>query len=93
MNNPKCASFIVHGLVQGVGFRFYVLRQATALGLSGYARNLMNGDVEVVAEGESARLEELMKHLRQGPSRSYVEDVRVVYTDYKGRFSGFDIKG
>jgi acylphosphatase len=66
--------FIVSGVVQGVGFRWFVARHARALGLGGYARNLPDGRVEVVAAGAGiealSRLEEL---LREGPAHARVE--------------------
>ncbi len=67
--------FLVSGLVQGVGFRWFVARHARTLGLGGYARNLPDGRVEVVASGGGgaeaiARLEEL---LRAGPAHARVE--------------------
>jgi acylphosphatase len=66
--------FVVSGLVQGVGFRWFVARHARALGLGGYARNLPDGRVEVVASGTGAealaRLEEL---LRSGPAHARVD--------------------
>jgi acylphosphatase len=66
--------FVVSGVVQGVGFRWFVARHARALGLGGYARNLPDGSVEVVAAGAGtealAKLEEL---LREGPAHARVE--------------------
>jgi acylphosphatase len=66
--------FLVSGQVQGVGFRWFVARHARNLGLGGYARNLPDGRVEVVASGGRAeaiaRLEEL---LRAGPAHAWVE--------------------
>jgi acylphosphatase len=66
--------FIVSGMVQGVGFRWFVARHARALGLGGYARNLPDGRVEVVASGGGSealtRLEEL---LRAGPAHAQVD--------------------
>ena len=68
--------FLVAGVVQGVGYRWFAARHARALGLSGFARNLADGRVEVVAAGEDAgaigRLEEL---LRAGPAHARVEGV------------------
>jgi acylphosphatase len=68
--------FLVGGRVQGVGFRWYVARHARGLGLAGFARNLPDGRVEVVATGDDpsamARLEEL---LRAGPANALVETV------------------
>ena len=68
--------YVVAGLVQGVGFRWYVARHARGLGLAGYARNLADGRVEVVATGSDgaalARFEEL---LRTGPAHARVDHV------------------
>jgi acylphosphatase len=69
--------FLVSGLVQGVGFRWYVARHARALGLAGFARNLADGRVEVVAAGpDAARLDRLESLLRTGPAHSQVEGVQ-----------------
>ncbi len=65
--------FLVSGVVQGVGFRWYVARHARALGLAGFARNLPDGRVEVVAEG--ADLDRLEQLLRAGPAHAQVERV------------------
>ena len=82
---------MVHGRVQGVNFRYFVLRQARALDLTGYVRNLGNGrTVEVRAEGERARLEELLNQLNIGPSRARVETVDAVWSDYTGKFPSFE---
>lgn len=84
---------VVHGLVQGVNFRSFVVRHATALGLTGYVRNvLLDGTVEVVAEGEREKLEELLRHLHQGPRMARVERVDVTWSEFSGDFSGFDVR-
>lgn len=67
--------YVVHGRVQGVGFRWFVARQATRLGLVGFARNLDDGSVEVVAQGEPSALESLAEALRRGPSMARVSSV------------------
>jgi acylphosphatase len=67
--------FIVYGLVQGVGFRYFVLREARALGLGGFVCNQPDGSVEVVAEGPSGQLAALEARLREGPALSAVERV------------------
>ncbi len=88
------ASFkaIVHGRVQGVNFRIFVKDRAKALGLKGYVKNLSGGTaVEVWAEGEKAKLDELLKHLKDGPSRARVERVDVEWSDYIGRFDNFRV--
>ena len=66
--------FLISGMVQGVGFRWFVARHARALGLGGYARNLADGRVEVVASGgESEGLTRLEELLREGPAHARVE--------------------
>ena len=67
--------FRVRGRVQGVGYRYFVLRQAEALNLTGFARNLADGSVEVVAEGADEKVRELESRLREGPAFSQVEAV------------------
>jgi len=84
---------VVHGLVQGVNFRSFVIRRAAELGLTGYVRNvLLDGTVEVVAEGEREKLERLLRHLEVGPRASRVERVDVSWSEYGGDFSRFDVK-
>jgi len=67
--------FLVHGHVQGVGFRWWVWQQATRLRLRGLARNLRDGSVEVIAEGSESALGELERALAQGPPAAHVEHV------------------
>ena len=61
------AHFLVSGRVQGVWYRAWAREQALALGLCGFARNLAGGDVEVIAQGESAALAAFERALRKGP--------------------------
>jgi acylphosphatase len=83
----------VKGGVQGVGYRYFVQRRAGALGLKGYAKNLPDGDVEVVAEGERGKLESLLADLQQGPPMSSVESVQARWAEAEqARYSGFDIR-
>lgn len=67
--------FLVSGMVQGVGFRWFVARHARSLGLGGYARNLPDGRVEVVVSGPDEALPSLEKLLRAGPANAQVERV------------------
>jgi acylphosphatase len=67
--------YLVSGMVQGVGFRWFVARHARSLGLTGYARNLPNGSVEVVVEGPEDALPALEELLRRGPANSQVDRV------------------
>jgi acylphosphatase len=67
--------FLISGLVQGVGFRWFVARHARALGLTGYARNLADGSVEVVVDGAEEALPQLERLLRAGPASAQVDQV------------------
>lgn len=67
--------YIVHGRVQGVGFRYFAARAAQDLGLDGYVRNRADGTVEVCAGGNLDRLERLKALLAQGPRWSRVDRV------------------
>jgi acylphosphatase len=74
--------YLVAGLVQGVGFRWYVARHARSLGLAGFARNLADGRVEVVATGaDAAALGRLEAVLRSGPAHARVDEVDVQQQD------------
>ncbi|WP_345464830.1 acylphosphatase [Deinococcus carri] len=75
---------LVSGTVQGVGYRRYVQRHARDLGLSGSAENLLDGRVEVVAEGSQADLDRLLHWLRRGPPHSRVDDVQTQYSEATG---------
>lgn len=67
--------WLVRGQVQGVGFRWFVMREAERLGLGGFARNLPDGSVEVVSQGPEAALDKLEAHLKRGPSHARVDAV------------------
>lgn len=68
--STRCVKCWVHGMVQGVGFRYTTQHEAQKLGLTGYARNLDDGSVEVVACGDSERVEQLLAWLKAGGPRS-----------------------
>ena len=86
-------SAIVHGRVQGVFFRSFVREQASILGLTGYVRNLPSGrEVEVYAEGEREKLEQLVKQLHIGPRWAKVDKVEINWSEYTGRFDTFNIR-
>jgi acylphosphatase len=70
----------VKGLVQGVGFRWFVRERARRLGLAGWVRNLPDGSVEVVASGDPGQLELLREELRRGPRGASVESLDEVGT-------------
>ena len=83
----------VYGRVQRVYFRDFTSRQARELGLTGYARNLADGEaVEVQAEGERNKLERLVDHLKAGPPRARVEKVVTNWSEYTGSYPDFSIR-
>ncbi len=83
---------VVYGLVQGVFFRQSTRRQAEALGVAGWVRNLPDGSVEAVFEGDAAAVGRLVEWCRRGPPGAEVEDVSVVEEPYRGEFSRFSIR-
>lgn len=83
---------VVRGRVQGVGYRFFVMRAAMELGLSGWVANLPDGAVRCVAEGDLAALEVLAERLRIGPPASSVEAVLIGWPPATGEFSTFSLR-
>ena len=81
----------VEGLVQGVGFRYFVQQHARQLGLAGWVRNLPNGDVEIMAEGTRKFVESLIGYVRRGPRSAVVSNTDVIWTEPGGQFENFDI--
>lgn len=69
---------LISGQVQGVSFRYYTERAAKHLGLSGWVKNLPDGRVEVIAEGEEVSVNELIKILKQGPKLASISKVEVI---------------
>jgi len=82
----------VRGLVQGVGFRYYVARHAAQLNLRGYVKNLYNGDVEIVAEGDRGSIEMLIKEVKGGPRSAQVSDCLIEWVNSDNSFKGFEIR-
>jgi acylphosphatase len=86
------AEILVDGRVQGVGYRNYVERKASQLGLAGYVMNLKDGRVRVRVEGNRGLIEELAHELEKGPPLSRVEHVAVMWRPVTGRFHSFGIR-
>jgi acylphosphatase len=83
---------IVCGRVQGVSFRYYTQRRARELGLVGYVRNLWDGNVEVVAEGQRVPLEELLAFLHVGPRAAFVTRVDTQWSAPSSDFERFEVR-
>jgi acylphosphatase len=75
------AHMIVEGLVQGVGFRWFVGRHAQSLGLRGFVSNLYNGNVEIEVVGERGLIEELIKQVKVGPRSAHVANLRLEWIE------------
>ncbi len=86
------AEIIASGVVQGVGFRYFVLRNAQQLGLKGYTKNLFTGEVLTVAEGPEFLVKELINQIKIGPSHAYVKDVKVKWSEPTGEFDSFEVR-
>jgi acylphosphatase len=84
--------FLISGVVQGVGFRYFAIRAAQRCGVVGYARNLSDGRVEVVAEGELSAIAALKMDLEQGPSYAHVTGVQEIEIVPTGRFASFGVE-
>jgi acylphosphatase len=83
--------YLVAGRVQGVGYRFFVLRVAARHSIYGIVRNLPDGSVEILAEGERADIEEFRKELAAGPLLSEVTSIDEIDIQASGRFREFRI--
>jgi acylphosphatase len=83
---------VVRGLVQGVGYRWFVQREASRLGLVGWVANQMDGSVEVVAEGPDGDLERLVLALWEGPAAAMVSDVAVRHEPARGGLGSFTVR-
>jgi len=83
---------VVRGRVQGVGFRYHVVREARRLGLAGWVSNEHDGSVRAVAEGSPEALDRIEDLLRTGPPGSIVDGVSLVRMPATGRFDGFEVR-
>jgi len=84
---------IVHGDVQGVGFRYFLMREARSIGLRGWVRNRDDGTVEFVAEGSRSDLERLRQAAERGPRMAHVERVDGSWSAAAGNLDSFDLTG
>jgi acylphosphatase len=85
--------YLVRGRVQGVGFRWFVEREAHMLGIAGWVRNNHDGTVEVLAQGTRDQLSGLHSRLREGPRAARVDTVEVSEADPAAGLSSFRIEG
>jgi acylphosphatase len=84
--------FVIGGRVQGVGFRVFAQDAASIEGVHGYVRNLLDGRVEVLVEGDQESVDRVERALRRGPSAARVESVEVEPAAPTHRATGFHIR-
>ena len=87
----KTIHIIVTGRVQGVGFRYFTVRCANNLGLRGWVRNLPDGGVEAVIQGQDDSIEQMIELLQKGPRASIVTDLKIEEIEQE-EFSGFTMR-
>jgi len=87
----KAVKIIINGTIQGVFFRQFIKDSADKLNLRGFARNLENGDVEVIAEGNQDEVEKMIEICKQGPKFANIKNVSVSQINYSGDYKDFKI--
>lgn len=87
----RAIKIIVKGLVQGVGFRYYCYKTAKEYGITGYAKNLYNGDVEIAAQGEEGLLNDFLKNIKIGPPMSRVTALHKEDIKYDDKIKTFEV--
>lgn len=92
MSQKARAHIFVSGRVQGVFFRQNTRKKARELGISGWVKNLSDGRVEALMEGEKDKVENLIEWLRKGPIIARVDGIEVFWEEHKGEFNDFAIK-
>ncbi len=92
MSAKKRVKLLISGRVQGVGFRFNTKRKAKKLRVKGWVKNLDNGKMKAVVEGEEKDLEKLIEWAKKGPFTAKVTDTDIEFEDYKGEFNKFKIE-
>jgi acylphosphatase len=86
------AHVFISGMVQGVFFRSETRDEAKKLGVKGWVRNLSDGRVEAVFEGEEKSVKELVEFCRRGPPGARVTDVDLIWENYAGEFRNFEVR-
>jgi acylphosphatase len=92
MDEKARAHIFVSGLVQGVFFRENTRRRAESLGLKGFVKNLPDGRVEAVFEGEKEKVEKMVEWAKGGSKSARVDGIDARFQEYKGEFQNFEVK-
>lgn len=86
------AQIIVKGRVQGVGFRWFAMREAECLGLTGYVKNLATGNVEIFVEGERDIIQHFKKIINGGPSFGRVDELDFREVPFQDKYRNFSVE-
>lgn len=86
------AEIIANGLVQGVGFRYFVARIAEQLKLNGYVKNLYTGEVLTIVEGPKIMVEDLYNQIKIGPRSAHVKNATIIWQGNKNEFTDFEVR-
>lgn len=87
----KAVKLVVQGTVQGVFFRQFVKENAEKFGLTGFVRNLDSGDVEIIVEGDSDKIEEFHRKISVGPQHAQIRNVKSEERKWSGEFKEFKV--
>jgi acylphosphatase len=90
--SDRAVELRIHGLVQGVGYRYFCYREATSRGLTGWVENERDGSVRLLAEGDEGLLHDLIAELKRGPSSAHVSGIEVDWREFSGDFRSFEVK-
>ena len=83
---------VVRGIVQGVGYRYFTIKQASAYGLHGWVRNTHDGRVEALIEGNVEDLHKITEDMKKGPWSARVDGIDVDWSEYRGEFTSFGVR-
>ncbi len=89
----QAKQIMIHGRVQGVGFRYFVQHVGNRLGLTGNVRNCPDSTVEIIVEGDARKIADFIKQVEKGPSLAWVQRVDVVDIPVQGTYGSFSIEG
>lgn len=87
----KNIMLVVHGNVQGVSFRAFAKENADMLNIRGYVKNLKDGTVKIVVEGDDQKLQEFVEKIKAGPPEAKVDNVEIIERNYIQNFHGFEV--
>jgi acylphosphatase len=92
MSELTCARVLINGLVQGVGFRYFVTSRAVSYEVCGYVRNLDTGGVEIEVEGTREEISKFLTEMRRGPRHGLVTDFQIEWKPFKKQYDHFFVK-